>query len=179
MYFQDPFDTPLSDSEGEEEEESSEEYYEELTQRGGGEPKQKIVGGPITSIDENEEPYSIIEGESKRISNFGLSSRQFKLSFKDRGNVRAVDEVIRAGISDVLELVKEDMAPAEKVSVRITHPALDKAFGVPFCQPSLLDEDRVITAVNRLLQSAEEMNLDDTFIVTFTIIRPPRRFRKQ
>ena len=131
-------------------------------------------GGQAGHLDEIVDPFNITEGARTNIPKYGVTGKQYSLTFNDRGKIRDVDALVRAGFAEVLHHAKEGMSSRDKMGIEYSHSGLNSSFYIPFSKSESINEDRIITVLNMLIQSAEDLAMDGEFKFTITTIKPKR-----
>ena len=141
---------------------------EVLNQVGRGEKRK--------SDDQNEEPqhdyYKIQDGRERHSKKFGMTATDHIVRFNN--GLHDVDllesqERIHDIFQHLLEDVTKDMNPNDQVRFILRSDQLQTPIAIPFLPLEKLTTEKVLSHVEKVIQSNEEFRLNDT--VTINIIR--------
>ncbi|MCW4344201.1 MAG: hypothetical protein N0E48_12745 [Candidatus Thiodiazotropha endolucinida] len=113
--------------------------------------------------------YDIEKVSERKIEKFNTTASYYKISVKDL-EVKGVPEILKSLkqlFQSILDHIARDIAPQDLIRISMDNPELDYPIVLPFMRRSLLTVDRMLSEIERVLQSFEEFVLDQTFGIEF------------
>lgn len=141
-------------------------------QRGGGKrpsehekeqrlhKRQKLQSSP-------EDFYKIEKLHERKIEKFKTSATYYKIYFNDLEERELVNilKTLKKIFQSILQNITEDIAGGDLVRVSLENPQLDFPIVLPFMKRSALTVDRLLSEIERVLQSYEQFVLDETLTI--------------
>lgn len=143
---------------------------EETVQVGGGnlESDREANGKTHGKIDSCQ--YVISKEFNQRLKKLRHDARAFIVEFKDLEQCDNPSDVVRRCVIELLAKAFEGVKPGTTVGLRFDHPGLTKGpLILPMLTADQYDVDNVMRAIELVLQSAEDFELDNRFRAQFTI----------
>ena len=162
---------PYSDSEGEEEEEPPSKAAPPASAPPPSSPPPPAL--PPSHF------YALGSPERREVKKFRLTQEVYRVNFRHLDQVRDVDAVLQAMFGDALQQVFADGQPGDRVGVMIDHPTLRQPYYIAFRRQGDITADRLLSIWQELLQSDEELALDQRLTVEFMRRRGIRGGRPQ
>ena len=148
---------------------------EVLAQTGRGEKRKSDDEEPLPP--EQGEDYYAIESVKKYYSKkFGMTATDHKVRFND---VLADFDLLESHQSTqkifhhLLEDVTWDMNPNDQVRFILRSEQLDTPISIPFLRVEQLTTERVLSQIERVIQSNQEFRLNDTVTIDINHVKAP------
>ena len=122
--------------------------------------RQKLQSSP-------QDFYKIEKLHEKKIEKFKTSATYYKIYFSDLEETELVNilEKLKRMFQSILQNITEDIAAGDLVRVSMDNPQLDFPIVLPFMKRSALTVDRLLSEIERVLQSYEQFVLDETLTI--------------
>ena len=150
---------------------------EDEVQTGRGQKRKNESDDESESEDEQGQYYYELESREKYNSKkFGMTATDHRVHFN---NVLADFDLFKSYESTMkifhhlLEELKEDMAPNDKVRFILRSEQLDTPISLPFMTVEQLTTERVYSQIERVIQSNQEFRLNDTVVVDINHVVAP------
>ena len=159
-------DDPIPSDEG-----SSSEEDEEQTGRG---VKRKAQN---QNVEQEQDYYQIEPGINHHSKKFNMTAKNYSVHFNNAlGNVDLLESRNRAyRIFDrLIEDVTEGMNPADQVRFVLQSDQLQFPISIPFCRLEELTVEKVLSNVEKVVQSNEDFRLNDTVTINLIHVEMPR-----
>lgn len=101
----------------------------------------------------------------KRIEKFSTTASYYKISVNDI-EVRELPNIIKTLkqiFQSIIDSITGKMPSTDKVRITMDNPQLDFPIVLPFMRRSELTVNRILSEIERVLQSYEQFVLDETF----------------
>lgn len=131
------------------------------TQDGAGMAKRQR----LQKSDNPSDFYSIEKISERNIEKFKTSATYYKITVKDL-EVRDLSNVVKTLkqlFQSIIDNITSDILPTDLVRISIDNPQLDFPIVLPFIRRTALTVDRLLSEIERVLQSYEQFVLDETF----------------
>ena len=129
----------------------------------------------LTPQDDATAYYKMEKISEKRIEKFGTTASYYKITVKDI-EVRDLSNIIKTLkqiFQSIIDSVAENIPSTDKVRITMDNPQLDFPIVLPFMRRSELTVNRLLSEIERVLQSYEEFVLDETFGLEFVHVHLP------
>ena len=119
--------------------------------------RQKIKTSP-------EDFYKIEKLHERKIEKFKTSAMYYTIYFNDLEETELANilKALKRIFHSILQNITEDIAAGDIVRVSLENPQLDFPIVLPFMRRSALTVDRLLSEIERVLQSYEQFVLDET-----------------
>ncbi|CAC5402491.1 unnamed protein product [Mytilus coruscus] len=138
------------------------------TGRGQKRKGQENYGPPMkrkfANVDNPEEMYTILVMGEHRMPKFNTTSTRYKVTVKDL-DIRGVPNILKSLkvlFDSIIKNITEFMEPSDLVRLSVQCPELDFPISLPFIRLSQLHTERLLSEIERVLQSYEQFVLDET-----------------
>ncbi|XP_053393862.1 PR domain zinc finger protein 5-like isoform X2 [Mercenaria mercenaria] len=151
-----------------------EHFHQHYTQSGGAASKRTLEdnereGVPakrakLTAKDNLDLFYDIKKITEKRIEKFKSTATYYKISFHDLevSGLQNILQSLKIMFQSILDNVMRDISSTDLVKVSLGNVELDFPIVLTFMKRSQLTVERLLSEIERVLQSYEEFVLDDT-----------------
>ena len=130
----------------------------------------------IRQSSPDRRPYTVSRLYQREIKKFKASEEVFEVCFKREFLGRRLVDMMATVydmFEDVLNFVKAGRKPQDRGRVYINHPDLHKAVVVHLRPLELLTPKVILERLENVLQSMEELKLDEAFQIKFGIVEMP------
>ena len=124
--------------------------------------------------------YHLVENSRRILKKLGAEEVTYRPILPDHlSNVRMLDALnsIYDMFNELVGKLKEDMHPNDKIRVVIQHPLLLAPLHVRAVPPQEFDTETIMAQVERLLQSEENLPIDEDLKINIATIKPQRTGR--
>ena len=170
-------DDPIPDDEGgsscEEDEQETSSSEEDAEQTGRG-VKRKAEN---QNVEQEPDYYQIEPGRKHYSKKFNMTAKNYSVHFNNAlGNVDLLESRNRTyGIFDrLIEDVTEGMNPTDQVRFVLRSDQLQFPISIPFCPLEELTVEKVLSNVEKVVQSNEDFRLNDTVTINIIHVEIPR-----
>ena len=111
--------------------------------------------------------YALGRPETRQVKTFNVTQQVYGVEFQHLDQVRDVDAVLQAMFGDALQQVFAEGHPGDRVGVMINHPSLRKPYYIAFKPQGEITADRLLSIWQELVQSDEELALDQRLTIEF------------
>lgn len=145
-------------------------YHEQI---GGGAKRARGISPPpnqgkrqkLQKTDNSEEFFDIVKVSEKKIEKFKATAIYYKVAVKDI-ELRDLPNILKSLkilFQSILDRITVDIPSNDLVRVSMDNPELDYPIVLPFMRRSALTVDRLLSEIERVLQSYEQFVVDETF----------------
>ena len=123
----------------------------------------------VVSVGAAENFYNIEKISERKIEKFKTTASYYKITVNDL-EVRGLQEILKALkklFQSIINNITADIPPNDQIRMSMDNPELDYPIVMPFMRRSVLTVDRILSEIERVLQSYEQFVLDETFGVEF------------
>ena len=149
-----------------------EEHIHKHVQSGGGkrrkEPEDEAVLRKRQKLQSSPSDFYKIEKlHEKKIEKFKSSATYYKIYFNDLQEKDLVNilKILKQMFHSIIQNITEDIAAGDLIRVVLDNPQLDFPIVLPFMKKSQLTVDRLLSEIERVLQSYEQFVLDETLTI--------------
>jgi len=123
----------------------------------GGERGLNQIGGgvPIGNF------YRLGEVYHTRVKRFNAEARAFDVEFLHFNENTDARRLFTRVLDDVIDRLSVGVSPDSGIGLEIRHPSLQKRILVPFYRADMMNSERVLSVIERVLQSNEEFSLNE------------------
>ncbi|XP_053388466.1 uncharacterized protein LOC128551595 [Mercenaria mercenaria] len=151
-----------------------EHFIQHESQSGGGIKRARVVGvdnnvnhkkQKLTAKDDPTEYYRMDKISEKRIEKISTTASYYKISVNDI-EVRELPNIIKTLkqiFQSIIDSIAGKIPSTDKVRITMDNPQLDFPIVLPFMKRSELTVNRILSEIERVLQSYEQFVLDETF----------------
>ena len=122
--------------------------------------------------------YNVLGIRSKKVKKFQTKGMEFKVKFKDVPVTAAKGDEMFAWVNDAFEQllgeVLQGIPDRDQVGMTFQNDSLQKVVWLPFMRKEDLTLERVMTRMEKTVQSQEDFMLDSSFVVTLTHVTMPQ-----
>lgn len=139
-------------------------------QEGGGMQKQRKP-----SDRDPSSMYTIQKVSDRKIEKFKTTATYYKISVNDieEKELSNILKILRKLLHSILKNVTEHISSSDLVRMSIDNPQLDFPIVLPFMRRSELTINRVLSEIERVLQSYEQFVLDETLGLELVHVHMP------
>ena len=140
-------------------------------QEGGGVVKRRS----LQNSDNPSDFYSIEKISERTIEKFKTSATYYKIAVKDM-EVRELSNIVKTLkqlFQSIINNITSEVLPADFVRISIDNPQLDFPIVLPFIRRTALTVDRLLSEIERVLQSYEQFVLDESFGMELVHVHVP------
>lgn len=112
----------------------------------------------------------------KRIEKFNTSATYYRIYISDVNEIRdlpAIMEYLTTMFQEIINKMTNDIASNDLVRLSIDNPELDFSIVLPFMRRSDMTVDRILSEIERVLQSYEQFVVDETFGMELVHVHMP------
>ncbi|CAG2191938.1 unnamed protein product [Mytilus edulis] len=149
------------------------------TGRGQKRKGQENYGPPVkrklTTFDNPEDMYTIMVVGEHRMPKFNTTSTRYKVTFKDL-DIRGIPNILKSLkvlFNSIIRNITEFMDQSDLVRLSVQCPELDFPISLPFMKLSQLHTERLLSEIERVLQSYEQFVLDETLEIELIHVSLP------
>ena len=127
-------------------------------------------------IHETERFYNIDKVSERKIEKFNTIASYFKISVKEL-EVRGLPEILKNLkhlFQSIIDHIASDISSQDLVRISMDNPELDYPIVLPFMRRNALTVDRLLSEIERVLQSYEQFVLDETFGIELVHVNDKR-----
>ena len=109
--------------------------------------------------------YNIEKVSERKIEKFNTTASYYNISVKDM-EVRGLAEILKVLkqlFASIIDHIAGDIPSNDLIRITMDNPELDYPITLPFMSRSTLTVDRLLSEIERVLQSYEQFVLDETF----------------
>ena len=120
-------------------------------------------------LSDSENLYNIEKVSERKIEKFNTTASYYKISVNDI-EVQGIPEILKTLkklFQSIINRIASDIPPNDLIRLTMDNPELDYPIVMPFMRRSTLSVDRILSEIERLLQSYEQFVLNETFGVEF------------
>ena len=120
-------------------------------------------------LSDSENLYNIEKVSERKIEKFNTTASYYKISVNDI-EVQGIPEILKTLkklFQSIINRIASDIPPNDLIRLTMDNPELDYPIVMPFMRRSALSVDRILSEIERVLQSYEQFVLDETFGVEF------------
>ena len=128
-------------------------------------------------VEQEPDYYQIEPGRKHHSKKFNMTAKNYRVHFNNAlGNVDLLESRNRTyGIFDrLIEDVTEGMNPTDQVRFVLRSDQLQTPISIPFCPLEELTVEKVLSNVEKVVQSNEDFRLNDTVTVDIIHVEMPR-----
>lgn len=146
---------------------------------------------PASERDENEQPkpkkrltkeskpedyYTIRKLKESYISKFHTNTTNYNITFRDIevNNLPDILKTLKMLFQSIIVNLTQFMAPSDLVRLSVTCPDLDFPITIPFTRLHQLNAERLLSEIERVLQSYEQFVLDETLDIELIHVSIPK-----
>ncbi|XP_052815380.1 uncharacterized protein LOC128242318 [Mya arenaria] len=138
-------------------------------QGGGGEAKRKKLDEDLSAH------YDIEKVSERKIEKFRSTASYYRIRVND---VEITDlpnilKYLRTLFQDIINKMTDEIASSDLVRLSLDNPELDFPIVLPFMKKSALTVDRILSEIERVLQSYEQFVVDETFGIELVHVHMP------
>ena len=153
------------------------EFETSEVQSGRGQKRKNQSDDESESEDEQGQYYYQLESRRKYYSKkFGMTATDHRVRFNnvlaDRDLLESYESSLKI-FHNLLEEVKEGMAPNDQVRFILRSEQLEKPISLPFMPVERLNTERVYSQIERVIQSNQEFRLNDTVTIDINHVKSP------
>lgn len=129
----------------------------------------------LNNNDDPEDFYDINLVRESTIEKFNTTAAYYKVTFKDM-NIQDLSNILKALkllFHSIIDKISSSVGSSDLVRVSIDNPELDFPITLPFMKRSALTVDRLLSEIERVLQSYEQFVLDETLGIEIVHVRLP------
>ncbi|WAR07622.1 KRUP-like protein [Mya arenaria] len=129
----------------------------------------------LTTKDDARDYYHVDKISERRIEKFNSTASYYKISVKDM-EIRELPNIIKTLkqiFQSIIDNIAGNIPSSDKVRITMDNPQLDFPIVLPFMRRSELTVDRLLSEIERVLQSYEQFILDETFGLEFVHVHMP------
>ena len=128
-------------------------------------------------VEQEQDYYQIEPGRKHHSKKFNMTAKNYRVHFNNAlGNVDLLESRNRTyGIFDrLIEDVTEGMNPTDQVRFVLRSDQLQTPISIPFCPLEELTVEKVLSNVEKVVQSNEDFRLNDTVTIDIIHVEMPR-----
>lgn len=129
----------------------------------------------LATSDDPEEFYNIHTVKETNIEKFKTKATYYKITLHDLEvlNMEDIFKTLKKLFTSIIENITRSIASSDLVRVSIDNPELDFPITLPFMKRSALTVDRILSEIERVLQSYEQFVLDETLGIEVVHVHLP------
>ena len=129
----------------------------------------------LTRRDNPEEFYDIQKVKDTNMEKIKTKATYFKVSFKNLEieDMSEILKTLRTLFQSIIDNLTMSMEPSDLVRLSIDNQELDFPISLPFMRRSALTVDRLLSEIERVLQSYEQFVLDESLGIEMIHVRLP------
>lgn len=133
--------------------------------------------------DDPAQYYNMLKVSEKKIEKFNTSASYYKISFNDL-EVTGLGEILKTLkiiFQSIIDRATQEISSSDLVRVSVDNPELDFPIVLPFMKRSAFTVNRLLSEIERVLQSYEQFVLDESIGIELVHVHIPsgRGFKKQ
>ncbi|XP_052776205.1 uncharacterized protein LOC128214030 [Mya arenaria] len=129
----------------------------------------------LSAKDDVKDYYRVDKISERRIEKFNSTASYYKISVKDM-EIRELPNIIKTLkqiFQSIIDTIAGNIPSSDRVRVTMDNPQLDFPIVLRFMKRSELTVDRLLSEIERVLQSYEQFVLDETFGLEFVHVHLP------
>lgn len=129
----------------------------------------------LGNTDDPEDFYNIQKVKETGIEKFRTKASYYKITLRDLEvqNIKDILKTLKMLFSSIIQNITQSIASSDLVRVSIDNPELDFPITLPFMKRSALTVDRILSEIERVLQSYEQFVLDETLGIEIVHVHLP------
>ena len=149
-------------------------------QYGEGETEDKENSPPrkrmkLEPRNKEHKQYDLKVMKEVEVPKFKTKSTHYRITFKslDITNLPDILKTLKQLFQSILDDITEFIDPLDLVRIALQSPELDYPISLPFTQLRYLTPERILSEIERVLQSFEEFILDDSLDIDLVHVAMP------
>lgn len=116
--------------------------------------------------------YDLTLNSEQNMPKFHSTATSYKIRLKNIHNAKNVLPILHGVFDDVLKIVLSSAQENDRVGFFLNQVStMDHPLVLPYCKVGELSSDRILSALERMLQSNAELDLYENTLIKFTHIK--------
>lgn len=137
-------------------------------QEGGAAKRQKVANDP-------SKYYDIEKNGERKIEKFRTTALYYKVNIKEIEveGLQHILKTLKHIFQSILDTITETIPDTDSVRMSIDNPELDFPITLKFMRRSELTVERILSEIERVLQSFQQFVVDETFRIDIVHVQKP------
>ena len=127
----------------------------------------------------NSEFYEIEGPEELYNRKFSIKTREYKIRWKNLEKSPNIEKTIEEAFQEVVNKALQDIHPQDRVGVGISHPDTYLPINISFTTSEKVTAKMITDAIEEDQEGQKGLSLNKGFIIKFTIVLMPEKYRKK